>query len=93
MLLSEELLMLALLLLGLLAILGHELLDQSEHLLLQSQLLLLHLLLAHDSLGDLLLLLLLGLGGNWGGAQRVLHGQLLLGLHNLDQLLLLLLDQ
>lgn len=92
-LLSEELLLLALLLLGLLGILGHELLDQSEQLLLQSQLLLLHLLLAHDGLSDLLLLLLLGLSGNWGGAQRVLHGQLLLGLHDLDQLLLLLLGQ
>jgi len=92
-LLSEELLLLALLLLGLLGILSHELLDQSEQLLLQSQLLLLHLLLAHDGLSDLLLLLLLGLGGNWGGAQRVLHGQLLLGLHDLDQLLLLLLGQ
>lgn len=92
-LLSEELLLLALLLLGLLGILSHELLDQSEQLLLQSQLLLLHLLLAHDGLSDLLLLLLLGLGGNWGSAQRVLHGQLLLGLHDLDQLLLLLLGQ
>lgn len=66
-----------------------ELLDQSEELLLQSQLQLLHLLLAQDGLSDLLLLLLLGDSLDWGGGQWVLLSQLLLGLHDLDQLLLL----
>lgn len=66
-----------------------ELLDHGEELLLQSQLQLLDLLLAQDGLSDLLLLLLLVDSLDWASVQWVLLSQLLLGLHNLDQLLLL----